>query len=55
VGLRDGALQVWPLSWQSSGDLRGLLGANALVPIAPGAGGAKKGGRVECVLLAALP
>ncbi|MEI9896850.1 MAG: gephyrin-like molybdotransferase Glp [Chthoniobacter sp.] len=55
VGLRDGALRVWPLSWQSSGDLRGLLGANALVPIAPGAGGAKKGEHVECVLLAALP
>ncbi|MEP6670667.1 MAG: gephyrin-like molybdotransferase Glp [Chthoniobacter sp.] len=55
VGLRDGALRVWPLSWQSSGDLRGLLGANALVPIAPGAGGAKKGDCVDCVLLAALP
>ena len=55
AGVQDGALHVWPLAWQSSGDLRGLLGANALVPIAPGAGGAKKGEQVECVLLAALP
>ncbi|MDR3404950.1 MAG: molybdopterin molybdotransferase MoeA [Chthoniobacter sp.] len=55
VGMREGRLRIWPLAWQSSGDLRGLLGANALVPIAPGAGGAKKGEMVECVLLAVLP
>lgn len=52
VGVQHGALRATPLAWQSSGDLRGLLGANALVPIAPGAGGAKKGEFVECVLLA---
>ena len=52
VGIENGTLRAWPLAWQSSGDLRGLLGANALAPIAPGAGGAKKGALVECVLLA---
>jgi molybdopterin molybdotransferase len=52
VAIEAGTLRLWPLSWQSSGDLRGLLGANALIPIAPGAGGAKKGECVECVLLA---
>jgi molybdopterin molybdotransferase len=54
VSVKDGALRVWPLAWQSSGDLRGLLGANALVPIAPGVGGAKKGASIECVLLGRL-
>jgi molybdopterin molybdotransferase len=54
VGIEDGTLRAWPLAWQSSGDLRGLLGANALVPIAPGVGGAKKGTLIDCVLLAAL-
>jgi molybdopterin molybdotransferase len=54
VGVQDGALRAWPLAWQSSGDLRGLLGANALVPIAPRAGGAKKGTMVDCVLLAGV-
>lgn len=52
VGVEDGTLCAMPLAWQSSGDLRGLLGANALIPIAPGAGGAQKGALVECVLLA---
>jgi molybdopterin molybdotransferase len=54
LGVEDGVLRVWPLAWQSSGDLRGLLGANALVPIAPGAGGAKKGALVECVLFSSF-
>jgi molybdopterin molybdotransferase len=55
IGVEEETLRVIPLAWQSSGDLRGLLGANALVPIAPGAGGVKKGELVDCVLLAALP
>ena len=54
IGVEGGTLKAWPLSWQSSGDLRGLLGANGLVPIAPGASGAKKGEAVECVLLGAV-
>ena len=54
VRVADGKLQVLPLSWQSSGDLRGLLGANALIPIAPGEPGAKKGTLVDCLLLAAV-
>ncbi|HSI15754.1 MAG TPA: molybdopterin molybdotransferase MoeA [Chthoniobacter sp.] len=54
IGVEGGVLKAWPLSWQSSGDLRGLLGANGLVPIASGAGGAKKGETVECVLVGAV-
>lgn len=54
IGAEGGVLKAWPLSWQSSGDLRGLLGANGLVPIASGAGGAKKGETVECVLVGSL-
>jgi molybdopterin molybdotransferase len=54
IGVEGGVLKAWPLSWQSSGDLRGLLGANGLVPIASGAGGAKKGEAVECVLVGAV-
>jgi len=52
AGAADGILSVRPLNWQSSGDLRGLLGANALIRIAPGAAGAKKGMPVDGVLLA---
>jgi molybdopterin molybdotransferase len=51
VAASDGVLRAHPLAWQSSGDLRGLLGANALLPIAPGASGAKKGTAVDCLLL----
>jgi molybdopterin biosynthesis enzyme len=51
VAAADGILQVRPLAWQSSGDLRGLLGANGLLPIAPGSTGAKKGEQVDCLLL----
>jgi len=54
IGAEGGVLKAWPLSWQSSGDLRGLLGANGLVPIAPGTGGGKKGETVECVLVGAV-
>jgi molybdopterin molybdotransferase len=54
IGVESGVLKAWPLSWQSSGDLRGLLGANGLVPIAPGAVGAKTGETVECVLFGAM-
>jgi molybdopterin molybdotransferase len=52
VAASEGGLRAYPLAWQSSGDLRGLLGANALLPIAPGASGAKKGTAVDCLLLA---
>ncbi len=54
VALRDGALRVHPLAWQSSGDLRGLVGANALLPIAPGMGAAKVGACVDVLLLSAM-
>jgi len=52
VAVKNGEWNVKPLSWQSSGDLRGLLGVNALIPIAPGQGGAKKATPVDCLLLA---
>jgi molybdopterin molybdotransferase len=54
IAPEGGVLRALPLPWQSSGDLRGLLGANALLPIAPGAGGAKTGTPVDCLLLAPL-
>lgn len=54
VALSDGALRAHPLAWQSSGDLRGLIGANALLPIAPGTGAARAGEFAECLLLARL-
>lgn len=51
VQTHDGELQARPLSWQSSGDLRGLLGANALLRIAPGAGNSPAGSLSECLIL----
>lgn len=51
--IRDGVLQAQPLAWQSSGDGRGLVSATGLLPIAPGAAGARKGERVSCLLLRA--
>ena len=54
IALRDGALRAHPLAWQSSGDLRGLVGANALLPIAPGTGPGKAGASVDALLLSAM-
>ena len=54
VALTDGALRAQPLAWQSSGDLRGLVGANALLPIAPGSGPVRANELAECLLLARL-
>ena len=51
VALHDGALRAHPLAWQSSGDLRGLVGANALLPIAPGAGPVGAGACGDALLL----
>ena len=47
----DGVLRVRPLAWQSSGDLRGLLSANALLPVAPGTEPMKAGGQLPVLLL----
>ncbi len=52
--VRDGTLWVKPLAWQSSGDLRGLVGANALLRLAPGTGPARVCELAECLLLARL-
>ena len=54
VALTDGALRAHPLAWQSSGDLRGLVGANALLPLAPGAGPLRAGELTKCLLLTRL-
>ena len=54
VALARGALRAHPLAWQSSGDLRGLAGANALLPIAPGTGPAKAGAVVDVLLLSVM-
>jgi molybdopterin molybdotransferase len=51
VVIGDGVLQAYPLAWQSSGDLRGLVAANGLLPIAPGDGLLKKGATTGCLLL----
>ncbi len=49
-----GALRAHPLAWQSSGDLRGLISANALLPIPPGTGAIKGGVRFQALLLNAI-
>ena len=54
VEIRNGVLRAQPLAWQSSGDLRGLVGANALLPIAPGTGPAKAGARFDALLLSSM-
>ncbi|MCE9610983.1 MAG: molybdopterin molybdotransferase MoeA [Chthoniobacter sp.] len=52
VSATSHGLRVHPLPWQSSGDLRGLLGANALLPLPPAAGPTKFGEPVPVLLLA---
>ena len=54
VSLAAGRLHAAPLVWQSSGDLCGMSGVNALVRIAPGAGSSAAGTAVECLLTGAL-
>jgi molybdopterin molybdotransferase len=44
-------LRVHPIAWQSSGDLRGLVGANTLLPIAPGMEALRAGMLVPTLLL----
>ena len=47
----DGALQAFPLPWQSSGDIRGLAGAQGLLRVPPSCTGWEAGTEVECLLL----
>jgi molybdopterin molybdotransferase len=47
--LENGA--VHPLRWQSSGDLAGIAGANAILPIPPHTGHLAAGAQVPCLLL----
>ncbi|HEV7404666.1 MAG TPA: gephyrin-like molybdotransferase Glp [Chthoniobacteraceae bacterium] len=48
---RAGELRVRPLKQQSSGDLGALVGANALIRIAPPCAARAEGERVECLWL----
>jgi molybdopterin molybdotransferase len=45
--LADGQVRIFPLRWQSSGDLTALAHANALLRLASGAGIVPAGSRVE--------
>jgi molybdopterin molybdotransferase len=47
----EGLLRAQPLAWQSSGDLRGLVSVNALLPIAPGTGKLDCGARLRALLI----
>jgi len=51
VTFDNGALRAHPLAWQSSGDLRGLVAANALLPIPPGTGALPCGAECRVLLL----
>ncbi len=55
VEVCGGRLEVEPLVWKSSGDLRGLIGANALVRVGSGCPPVGEDGRVECLLLGLRP
>lgn len=48
---QGGALMAEPLSWQSSGDLVGIVGVNALIQIASGSGVLAAGAEVPCLRL----
>jgi molybdopterin molybdotransferase len=47
----DETLRAYPLAWQSSGDLRGLVSANALLPIPSGTSGIAFSARWRALLL----
>lgn len=52
IGIHDFQLRAFPLPWQSSGDMRGLLGANALLRLPSGCPATAAGSEVECLFLA---
>ncbi len=51
VFVESGQLRVRPLPWNSSGDLRGMLGANALIRLESASCPSGEGESVECLLL----
>jgi molybdopterin molybdotransferase len=51
VFVKNAELRARPLPWNSSGDLRGMLEANALVRLPSGGGSVAAGSLVECLLL----
>lgn len=52
VGILNGELVVHPLRWQSSGDVTGLTGANALIQLAAGTPAPENGQPVPVLMLA---
>jgi molybdopterin biosynthesis enzyme len=50
VYVKNSELRARPLLWNSSGDLRGMLEANALVRLPSGSSTVASGGLVECLL-----
>ena len=55
VFIGEGRLRVRPLVWQSSGDLCGLAGANALLQLIPGAPAIARGTQARCLLCGGAP
>ena len=51
VAIGNGALRVHPLPWQSSGDLRGLVGAGCLLRILAGSEPFMKGAAIDGLLI----
>ncbi len=51
VMIREGRMCAEALKWQSSGDLRGLAGANGLLKVLPGSTPVEVGGELPCVLV----
>jgi molybdopterin molybdotransferase len=51
VSVRDGNLHARPLTWQSSGDLCGLAGANGLLRMLPGEKARSPGEKIDGLLL----
>lgn len=51
IKIKEGHLKVTPIAWQSSGDIKGLASANALIKISPETQPLAAGTAVECLLL----
>lgn len=51
LACQEGRLCAEPLKWQSSGDLRGLAGANGLLQVLPGTTPVDAGNEVPCLFL----
>ena len=54
VSAETGVFRARPLAWQSSGDLRGVVSANALLPIPSGTSSFSRGSRIDALLLGGI-